>query len=87
MHAHASEVIVFLVACIPDCCRVLLVAPPPSIKKTCTLLSWACPIQAPDVFQRKYTRAADLWSVGMMAYHLLSGRFPFWCAFRGAHSP
>jgi calcium/calmodulin-dependent protein kinase I len=34
---------------------------------------------APEVFQRKYTRAADLWSVGMMAYHLLSGHFPFWC--------
>ena len=31
------------------------------------------------MFQRKYTRAADLWSVGMMAYHLLSGHFPFWC--------
>lgn len=33
---------------------------------------------APEVFERKYGRSADLWSVGMLAYHMLSGRFPFW---------
>lgn len=25
-----------------------------------------------------YDEKADLWSVGMMSYQLLTGRFPFW---------
>ena len=36
--------------------------------------------QAPEVFERSYGRSADLWSVGMLVYHMLSGRFPWWCA-------
>lgn len=33
---------------------------------------------APEVFKRKYRCQADMWSLGMLMYHLLSGRFPYW---------
>lgn len=35
---------------------------------------------APEVVRERYTLSADLWSVGVMAYLLLTGRlpFPFW---------
>lgn len=32
---------------------------------------------APEVLRNKYTLSADLWSVGIIAYLLLSGRLPF----------
>ncbi|KAL7537060.1 hypothetical protein ACHAWF_005662 [Thalassiosira exigua] len=32
---------------------------------------------APEVLRRKYDRSCDLWSVGVVAYLLLSGRLPF----------
>ena len=32
---------------------------------------------APDVLRQKYSHPADLWSVGIVAYMLLSGRLPF----------
>ena len=35
---------------------------------------------APEIFDRSYSRPADLWSCGMLCYQLLCGRFPFWCA-------
>ncbi|CAG9461853.1 unnamed protein product [Pedinophyceae sp. YPF-701] len=33
---------------------------------------------APEVFMRKYDLPADIWSLGMVAYHLASGALPFW---------
>lgn len=35
---------------------------------------------APEVVRERYTLSADLWSAGVMAYLLLTGRlpFPFW---------
>lgn len=33
---------------------------------------------APEVFKRDYLQASDMWSLGMMMYQLLTGRFPFW---------
>lgn len=33
---------------------------------------------APEIFRRDYGLAADLWSLGMMAYQLTTARFPFW---------
>jgi len=34
---------------------------------------------APEVFQREYGTAADMWSLGMMLYQFMTCRFPFWC--------
>ncbi|KAK9824487.1 hypothetical protein WJX72_010717 [[Myrmecia] bisecta] len=33
---------------------------------------------APEVFTREYGMEADLWSLGIMSYQLMTGRFPFW---------
>jgi calcium-dependent protein kinase len=38
---------------------------------------------APEVFLRSYTPMADLWSTGVLAHQLLTGRFPFWKDLRG----
>ncbi len=33
---------------------------------------------APEVITQAYDSRADEWSVGMLMYQLLTGRFPFW---------
>mmetsp|Transcript_104006 Transcript_104006/g.238123 ORF Transcript_104006/g.238123 Transcript_104006/m.238123 type:complete len:757 (+) Transcript_104006:40-2310(+) len=32
---------------------------------------------APEVFRRNFSNKCDVWSIGVMAYSLLTGRFPF----------
>ena len=39
---------------------------------------------APEVFRREYGVQADMWSLGMMLYHFISQRFPFWSALTAA---
>lgn len=38
---------------------------------------------APEVLLREYGPAADVWSVGMMMYHLVARRLPYWPTLRG----
>ena len=33
---------------------------------------------APELVMQSYDEKCDLWSVGMLAYQMLTGRFPFW---------
>jgi len=33
---------------------------------------------APEVIMQEYGPPADLWSIGMLMYQLLTGTFPFW---------
>eukprot|EP00884_Botryococcus_braunii_P020658 jgi/Botrbrau1/7276/Bobra.0318s0014.1 len=33
---------------------------------------------APEVIMQDYAHSADIWSVGMLMYQLLTGTFPFW---------
>ena len=33
---------------------------------------------APEVILQEYDAQADMWSVGMLMYQLLTGTFPFW---------
>ena len=37
----------------------------------------SCYFIAPEVLKRYYTEKCDLWSCGILAYYLLSGRFPY----------
>jgi serine/threonine protein kinase len=32
---------------------------------------------APEVLKESYTEKADMWSLGVMMYELLSGKLPF----------
>lgn len=33
---------------------------------------------SPEALRGEYTEKADMWSIGVMTYHLLSGKRPFW---------
>lgn len=32
---------------------------------------------SPEVLQHNYTLSSELWSIGIIAYSLLTGRFPY----------
>jgi calcium-dependent protein kinase len=36
---------------------------------------------APEIYQRNYSYEADVWSLGIMLYQLVTRRFPFWDTF------
>lgn len=38
---------------------------------------------APEVYNRDYSTPADVWSAGVLAYHLITGRLPFWQELKG----
>lgn len=40
--------------------------------------SLAVPPAAPVLLEQNYDEKCDIWSVGMLAYQLLTGRFPYW---------
>ncbi|KAK9823985.1 hypothetical protein WJX72_006796 [[Myrmecia] bisecta] len=33
---------------------------------------------APEVYTRKYNKMADMWSLGVTCYYLLTGTYPYW---------
>ena len=44
----------------------------------CTLTMVGSLLQAPELVMQSYDEKCDVWSVGMMTYQMLTGRFPFW---------
>lgn len=36
---------------------------------------------APEIYSRNYSYEADVWSLGIMLYQLVTHRFPFWDTF------
>ncbi|BDA42700.1 Calcium-dependent protein kinase 17 [Coccomyxa sp. Obi] len=51
------------------------VGPTPLARRTGTPV-----YMSPETFRREYHLEADLWSLGMMMYQLIAGRFPFWAS-------
>eukprot|EP00798_Chlamydomonas_sp_ICE-L_P003929 gene3929-14005_t len=43
-----------------------------------TVISGTPAYMAPELIAQKYDEKCDIWSVGMVTYQLLTGRFPYW---------
>ncbi len=58
-------------------CSQAFVPGKPLVRRTGTPI-----YMAPEVYRKSYTPAADVWSLGVMLFQIITGQFPFWPSMR-----